>query len=121
MITILDLGPSVVAYRVDGKVERGDIDEAFATMDRALAANASIRAYTEVVDFGGISLDALWEDLRLAIGRWSALSKIDRVAVVTDLEWMKRLSVWEGKLFRGMEVRAFPLARQAEAREWIGS
>jgi hypothetical protein len=119
MITTIDLGPSVLAYRVDGKVERSDIDTAFGAMDQRLKTAARIRVYTEVVSFGGISFPALWEDLKSGAERWSEMSKIDRVAVVTDVEWMRSLSELQGKLLPGMHVRTFPLARTTEAQAWI--
>ena len=34
MISIIDIAPNVLAYRVEGKVEKADIDRVFGEVDR---------------------------------------------------------------------------------------
>lgn len=121
MLSILDLGPRVLAYHVEGKVEREDVDRVFAEMDRKLASDEKLRVYAEVESMTGVSLDALWQDVRLGIQRWSALSRIDRAALVTDLGWLRRATIWEDRLLRGIHLRTFPLAERDEARAWVRS
>lgn len=119
MLSLLDLGPDVLAYRAEGKLERADIDRVFAEVDRKLESGDGIRVYGEVRSLSGISLDALWRDLRLSLQRWNAISKIEKAALVTDLEWLRKAAVWEDRAFRGIEIRTFPLSEEAEARAWV--
>lgn len=119
MISILELGPNVLAYRAEGKLERADIERVFAELDRRLSSGEKIRIYAEVHSLSGISLEALWEDVRLGIQRWSAIAKIEKAALVTDLEWVRKAAVWEDRVLRGLHMRTFPLSGRAEAQVWV--
>ena len=118
MISTLDVGPGVLGYHVDGKLQREDIDRAYAELDRTLASAEKIRVYAEVDSLSGTP-GALWEDLRQGFQHWNVIPRIEKVAVVTDLGWVRNVTELEDKLFRGMDMRVFPLARAAEARSWI--
>jgi hypothetical protein len=119
MLAILDLGPDILAYRVEGKLEASDIDRAFAAVDRRLAEGGKIRIYAEVISLTGMGLNAIWEDFRKSIEHWDALPRIDRVALVTDVEWLRRVTHLEDRMFRRIQMDAFPLAEREEARAWL--
>jgi hypothetical protein len=120
-ITILDLGPRIVAYRLDGRIEKSDVDRSFEAFDRALAAPDSIRLYAEVESFSGIGVDALLRDFRLGIQRIGALSRIERAAVVSDVDWINRIARIEDHVFRGIDIRIFAPEDAAQARSWVES
>lgn len=120
MISTIDVGPGVLAYRVEGTVHKEDIDSAYAELDRALASAETIRVYVEVPSLSGTPA-ALWEDLRLGIQHRKVISRLTKTAVVTDLAWVRKVTEWEDKLFHGLEMRAFPLAQASEARSWVQS
>ena len=64
-----------------------------------------------ISEFEGISAGAMWEDLKMGLqhGRdWK------RIALVTDVEWMRHMAAWFGWLTPG-EMRQFPLADRAAA------
>jgi SpoIIAA-like len=84
-----------------------------------LKRHKKLRAYTEMApDFGGIEPGALWDDTKLGFGH---LLDWERIALVTDVEWMHRaVKVYRilGFLIPG-EVRALPAAEAVRARAWI--
>lgn len=121
MITSLDIAHNVVGYRVDGKVEKDDVDRVFQDLDRRLEEKGRIRVYAEVDSFSGMSLDALWHDLRGGIKRWGEISKIDKAALVTDVEWLRKVAVVEDKVLAGVHVRVFSKEDQPQARLWVQS
>ena len=121
MLSVLDLGPNIVAYRADGALDRADIDRVFADLDRKLATPANLRIYGEVHSLSGLSIGAVWEDIRLSLQRWRIVSRIEKGALVTDIQWLKRAAIWEDKIFHGIHIRTFPLARQVEAQIWVRS
>ncbi len=117
MLTILDLGADeVVAIALDGKLTTEQFDQMAALVEDKLSRHEKIRMYTEIVSFGGMSIEAFYKDMKLALHHWK---RFDKEAVVTDKEWLKTASETVGKLFPGIEVRAFPSTDSDAARRWI--
>jgi hypothetical protein len=121
MLTILELGPSILAYRVEGKLDSADVARAFNAVDERLAKNAKIRVYAEIVSLTGMSVNAVWEDFRKSIEHWDVLPRIEKVALVTDIEWLRRAARMEDRMFRRLQMEAYTLAESEEARAWLAS
>ena len=119
MLEIVDLGPDVLGYRANGKIERGDVERVFAELDRKLAASGRVLVYAEVVSLSGITHDALWREIQMSLGRMDTLGRIPRAAVVTDAGWIRTAGVLQDRLFSGIEIRTFTLAEAEQARTWI--
>ncbi len=66
-------------------------------------------------EFQSYSAHAVWDDLKLGLGH---LRGISRIAVVSDLAWLRRAIGLFAPLLPA-HIRAFPLAGQDAAREWI--
>ena len=49
------------------------------------------------------------------------ISRFDKVAVVADKNWVKRVSETEGALIPGIAIRAFDLDQQSLAEEWLNT
>lgn len=79
--------------------------------------NANDRSPQLGPDFAGIDAGAVWEDLKIGVEH---LRRWERVAVVTDVEWIKRSVQMFGFLMPG-RVKVFPSTAGAEARTWITS
>ncbi|MBS0519545.1 MAG: STAS/SEC14 domain-containing protein [Proteobacteria bacterium] len=120
MIKILQGFPdNVIAFSAEGRVTRRDYDEVLIPkVKEALQRHDRIRCYYELgAGFSEIDAGAAWEDFVLGLEH---LTRWERVAVVTDVDWI-RIAV---NLFRflipGM-IQVFPAGQAAEARRWIGS
>ena len=119
MITPLSgFASEAVAVACSGRVTRRDYEAVLIpAVEAALKSNAKVRLYYEVgADFDGIELGAAWEDLAIGMEH---LSRWERVAVVTDVAWIRLAIQAFGFLMPG-KVRIFPLGERAEARAWIG-
>ena len=121
MLTILELAPHVLGYHVDGSLEAGDIDRVFSEIDQKLTVNDRISVYAEVHSLSGMTIDALWKDLKLSAGHLGTLKRISRAALVTDIGWLRTAGGMENRFVPGIEVRVFPMSQQLEARHWIAS
>jgi len=60
---------------------------------------------------------AAWEDFKLGIGH---LARWERVAVVTDVDWIRVAMNFFRFLLPG-EMRVFATSRASEARRWIAA
>ena len=119
MLTILDLGPDILGYRVDGKIDRADIERAFAEFDRLVATDRKIRVYVEVQSLGGITPEALWRDMQLGVPRLKDLGRVEKMALVTEVDWLRSAAGMGSALPGLLRLRTFTGAEQAEARAWI--
>jgi hypothetical protein len=84
--------------------------------EAAFKRNAKLRCYYELGrEFAGMDAGAVWEDFRIGLGH---LSGWKRVAVVTDVDWMRRAI----NVFRCLvpgEIRVFSTSEAAEARRVV--
>jgi len=65
-------------------------------------------------EFSSMEAGAMWKDFKIGVKH---LSRWERVAVVTDVDWIKHAV----NVFRFLpgEVRVFAVSEAAAAREWI--
>lgn len=112
-----DFPGNVVAFRCSGRVTRADYESVLvpAVID-ALRTHDKVRLYYETSgDFAGYDHGALWEDFKIGMehpSRW------ERIAVVTDVEWIKNAVGFFAFLMPAMTM-LFSQHEAAEARSWI--
>jgi SpoIIAA-like len=64
-----------------------------------------------------MELGAMWEDFRVGIGH---LSGWERIAVVTDVDWIRH-AINAFRFLVSGETRIFPTSEAAKARRWIAA
>ncbi len=118
MIELLKGFPSnVVAIACHGEVTKKDYDDVLIpAVEKALASYDKIRMLYEVgTDFSGYEAAAALEDFKTGMEHFS---RWDRIAVVTDVEWIAA-SLKVFGIFLPGTVRVYPIADAAKARLWI--
>jgi SpoIIAA-like len=118
MIRILSGFPeNVVAVVGEGQVTRKDYDDVLVpAVTTALRRHEKIRLYYEITpQFSGIEAGAVWEDFCVGMEH---LVRWERVAVVTDVEWLRHTINAFRFLLPG-KIRLFAGSEAAGARAWI--
>jgi SpoIIAA-like len=118
MIELLTGFPDgVVALRCRGHVTRNDYDTVLIpTVEKALKARDKVRLYYEIdPDFTAIDPAAVWEDFKVGMEHFS---RWERVAVVTDVDWIKHTMQIFSFLMPG-DMKVFPTTEAERARAWI--
>ncbi|HVC56206.1 MAG TPA: STAS/SEC14 domain-containing protein [Stellaceae bacterium] len=118
MIRLLTGFPdNVLALACEGHVTRQDYaDVLIPAINAALDHHPKLRVYYEVTpQFTGIDAGAVWEDFRAGMEH---LSRYERMACVTDVEWI-RLAINAFRFLMPGALRVFPVSQTAEARRWI--
>lgn len=107
----------VVAVACSGRVTKNDYEAVLIPrVEEALAQHEVVRMYYEIgADFDGIDPAAVWEDMKIGMGH---LRRWQRVAVVTDVTWIRATMKIFGFLLPG-EMRLFDDGEKAAARQWI--
>jgi SpoIIAA-like len=120
MIELLKEFPgNVIALSADGQVTREDYQKVvIPAVEKALDQNEKVRLYYQIgPDFAGIDPGAMWADTKVGFGhflRW------ERIAVVTDIEWIKH-SVTAFGFLMPATVNVYSTTQAAEARKWISA
>jgi len=109
-----DLPAGVIGFEASGRLRAEDYrDVILPALDRAAAAG-EVRFVIVMRDFDGMSGGAVWQDLKVGIEHLRAWK---RIALVTDITWMRDLTSLFGWMTPG-ETRTFPLAQRGEAIQW---
>jgi hypothetical protein len=107
----------VLAFVCKGRVTKADYASVLVpAVVKALEKQKRVRLYYETAaDFSGIDPGAMWEDFKVGMEH---LTRWERVAVVTDVEWIKQTMRFFRFLMPG-EMKSFPTSEAAQARAWI--
>jgi hypothetical protein len=111
---IPDVPPGVIGFEVTGKLETGDYRDVMLPALQKAAAAGDVRIVIVMPEWEGVSGGAMWQDLKMGVEHWR---KWKRIALVTDVEWMKHGTDWFGWMTPG-EVKHFPMAERAAAIAW---
>ena len=118
MIKLLDGFPeAIVAVSCEGQVTREDYEKVLIPrVNEALARHEKARIYYEIgPSFSGIDAGAVWEDTKVGLEH---LSRWDRMALVTDVRWI-RLAVGAFRFLMPGRLRVFDMAQADDARMWV--
>ncbi|HKX46473.1 MAG TPA: STAS/SEC14 domain-containing protein [Planctomycetota bacterium] len=118
MLTLLpDLPEHVVGVAASGRVTAGDYEAVLApVVEAALARRAELHLlYHLGPAFEGFTAGAVWDDAKLGLRHLAAWK---RIAVVTDVEWLRN-AVRAFGVFVPCPVRVFANAELPRAREWV--
>lgn len=108
----------VLAFVCKGRVTKADYDSVLVpAVVKALEERKRIRLYYETAaDFSGFDAGAMWEDFKVGMEH---LTRWERVAVVTDVEWIKQTMRFFSFLMPS--AKSFPTSEAAQARAWIAA
>ena len=118
MIEIIEDFPDhVVGFKAKGRVSKQDYEQVLIPkVEAALKRHHKIRLYYELgSQFAGIDAGAAWDDAKVGVEH---LTRWERGAIVTDVEWIKQLVNAFRFLMPG-DLRVFPAAQASEARSWV--
>ena len=119
MIEPIEGAPNgVLAFKAVGEVHSDDYEAVLDPAVKQVIANGDkVRlVYLLGPEFDGLSTGAAWEDTKLGLGH---LTSWDRMAVVTDTDWIEHTIKLFGYLVPG-KVRTFSVEELPDAMAWAG-
>jgi len=110
---------NTVAFACHGHVTRSDYQKTLVpAVEQAFARHKTVRLYYEIGhDFEHIDPGAVWTDFETGLSHWL---RWERIAIVTDVEWIRKTMWAIGFLMPG-EVQLFSVSEKSAARAWIAS
>jgi hypothetical protein len=114
---IAGLPPGALGFRASGQVTASDYERVLVPdVEAAFAVNRKLRLlYHAGPGFTGFEPGAMWEDAMLGFRHFSGW---DRVALVTDVPWLRVASLAMGFMMPA-HFKLFHDAELAEAIAWI--
>jgi hypothetical protein len=117
---IPDMPPGTLGFRVSGRLTRADyVDVLVPPLREAIESGERLRVLYAIGPELHMEPAALWEDLKveleLGIRHRHAW---ERIAVVTDLDWLRRAFELFSWLVPG-EIRLFGETELAQAKAWL--
>lgn len=114
---IQGLPPGTLGFRASGQVTAADYERVLVPdIEAAFALNRKLRLLYHVgPDFTGFDPGAMWDDAMLGFRHFSGW---DRVALVTDVPWLRIASTAMGFVVP-VEFRLFSNAELVLAIDWI--
>ena len=115
MFKVIQNGVNRLDIEMSGKL---NAEEMRIALDELVSKSENIengKMLYEIIDFHLPSLGALGVELSRLPSMFGLMKKFDRAAVLTDKNWLKKVSEFEGVLFPGLEIKAFNIDQRAEA------
>ena len=72
-----------------------------------------------IYNFDFPSLDTIMVKVSRLPELFRLLKKYDRIAILTNKEWLQRVAELEGFLIPGLEIKAFDLDEKEKAEAWL--
>ncbi|WP_046864804.1 STAS/SEC14 domain-containing protein [Microvirga massiliensis] len=109
--------PDVIAFEITGKIRSEDMRLLVSTFDDALKAHERLRILVRVIDFDGVSLDALRNEALWSV-KMRGLRQVERYALVGGPNWLDKILHSVAPMVR-TETRHFGRDEEDKAWEWL--
>ncbi|MDI9240134.1 STAS/SEC14 domain-containing protein [Lysobacter sp. LF1] len=118
MMDILPSPSHVAAYRFSGTLDGPDYDRCIADLESRLRLHERIGIFCDMTGFTGLTAEAMGKDLRYALSKFGEYKRFARGAILTDKQWLARISEFAGHFFPNTEIRAFAPGEHDAALAW---
>ena len=117
MIDILQpRSKKVFAMRVSGKLLHEDYQRFVPMVEKQIEELGAVRCYIEMIDFRGLELRALWDEIKFDVHH---ARQIERCAIVGDRAWEAWMTQLSRPLFSLADVHFYEVGQKDTAWEWI--
>jgi hypothetical protein len=111
-----DFSSNVVAFRCTGRVTRADYATVLLpAILSALRTHRKVRLYYETGPDFALDVGAIWDDFKIGVEH---LTRWERIAVVSDLDWIKK-AVRLFAFLMPATTRLFSPTDSPQARAWV--
>lgn len=112
---IRELPAGVLGFEAVGRIEAADYETVLIPAVQDICdRGGEIRIVLVFEKFDGVSAGAVWDDMKLGIEH---LAHWERIALVTDLDWMVTVTSLFGWMTPGAFKR-FPVSALSDAIDW---
>ncbi len=106
---------------LSGKLDAQDMASALDELESQSKNIENGKMLYDIIDVHIPSIGAIGVELSRLPALFRLMKKFQRVAVLTDKSWLKKLSELEGVLYPGLEIKAFSRNQKTQAEAWLYS
>jgi ABC-type transporter Mla MlaB component len=114
----IDQENHIIEVTISGKITKDELTKMIGEIESPLKEWNEVRILKRIDSFGGMEFAAIADDLKFAYNNFNHLKKMKKVAVVTDTEWIEKISGFFSSFFPG-EVKLFEQEDIEKARTWL--
>jgi len=119
MIEQIQSSEDVIALKITGKLKREELEEITTRVESSLAKHQKTHIFAEVEDFSGFDVTALSNYLPRAAAMLRQLRRFGRIAVVSDLRWIRWATKLESALLPHISYETFTADERHRALAWV--
>jgi hypothetical protein len=121
MIQEIDLqSNNTLGFRVAGKVDKETIQSAIDRVKLELKSSSKLSIYLEVAELEGMTAGAFKERIAFSFSHLMEISKkVKKVALVTNIDWLKKLANGLYHLNPMIKEKSFPMEEAEKAKQWL--
>jgi len=121
MFKVIQSGENRLDIVMSGKLDADSMKVALDEfIDKSKNIENGIILYT-IIDFQLPTISAIGIEFYRLPSMFGLLKKFSRAAVLTDKDWLKKVSEFKGVLFPGLEIKSFNLEQKKEADLWLSN
>ena len=105
----------VYVLRCEGTLTDADYKDLAPKLDALVAKHGTLRILTDITDWEGMEIMAMWDDFVLGIRHWN---DFERIAVVGDEAWQSVMTRFADAVTKG-EIRFFDASKREAALAWL--
>ena len=121
MFKVIENGINRLDIEMSGKLDEESMKVA---LDDLVSKSKNIedgKMLYVIIDFQIPTLGAIGIEFSRLPSMLGLIKKFNRAAVLTDKNWLIKISEFEGALFPGLEIRAFNIDQKEQAEAWLYS
>lgn len=119
MIQLIPSAEDVIALKLGGRLSRDELMRLVDLIEPSLEKHDKTHIYVEVADSTGFDMAALGDYLPHALRMLGKLARFGRVAIVSDLRWVRWATKLESALLPHISYETFEAAERARALAWV--
>lgn len=112
-------GPNRIDISISGKIDSDTMRESLDALDTQSQGFVNGRMLYRIDDFDMPSFGALAVEFSRLPMLFGLLRRFGRVAVLTEKQWLQKLSELEGKFLPGLSIKAFDSDEEEQAELWL--
>ena len=121
MFSINRVSDNRLDIEIAGKVTGEEMQRALAELFKHTDQISNGRMLYRIRDISLPTFSAIMVELQQLPKLFRLVKHFDRVAVLADEAWLKKAGELEGKLFPGLEIKAFDYDDNKAVEEWLAS
>ena len=119
MFKVTKKEPNRLDIELSGKLDSNEMKIALDELERKSQEIENGIMLYDVVEFHIPSIGAMAIEFSRLPSMFGLISKFKKAAVLTDKNWIQKVSELEGLLIPGLEIKAFDRDQIEEAESWL--